>query len=209
MVILACLVLVAAVAYSMAMEGLAEALIVLFVTLIAGFIALAVHQSLANFLGSKFAGSMAEGTEDALALVGIFCLIAGGLRWLTQAILPWQVTLPPLVNQIGGAAVGSLSGWLAGGILTIALATLPWHHDSWGMDSPVAADQTPTAFRTIFPSDLVWLAGVRRISANSKLGHGTAFDDDGSYLIRFGRHRTGWSNSKPQAYSGEPYSGQP
>jgi len=72
MVILACLVLVAAVAYSMAMEGLAEALIVLFVTLIAGFIALAVHQSLANFLGGKFAGSMAEGTEDALALVGIF-----------------------------------------------------------------------------------------------------------------------------------------
>lgn len=209
MVILACLVLVAAVAYAMAVEGLAESLIVLFITLIAGFLALAVHQSLADFLAGKFAGSMAEGTEDALALVGIFCLTAGGLRWLTQIILPWQVSLPPLANQIGGAVVGTLSGWLAGGILALALATLPWHHDSWGMESPVAADQTPTALRSIFPADLVWLAGTRRVSTNSRLGHGPAFDEDGSYLIRYGRHRTGWSNSKPQSFSGEPYSGQP
>ncbi len=209
MVILACLVLVAAVAYSMAVEGIAEALIVLFITLIAGFFALASHQPMANFLAGKFAGSMAEGTEDALALVGIFCLTAGGLRWLTQIILPWQVTLPPLANQVGGALLGAISGWLAGGILSLAFATLPWQHDSWGMESPVAADQTPTAFRTIFPSDLVWLAGARRMSANSRFGHGAAFDEDGSYLIRFGRHRTGWSNSKPQTFAGEPYSGQP
>ena len=208
MLILANLVLIAAVAYAMAVEGLAESVIDFLITLLSGFFALAIHQYVADFLAAKFAGSMAESTEDALALVGIFCLVAAGLRWGSQLILPWQVTFPALMNQVGGAAFGFATGWLAGGILTLALATLPWQHASWGMDSPVGSDQTPPAFRTIFPSDLAWLAGTRKISSPSKLGHGSQFDEDGSYLIRFGRHRTGWGSNKPQEFKGEPYSVQ-
>ena len=206
MVILACLILIAAVAYSMAMEGLAEAVIVLVITLISGFLALAIHQPVAEYLSGKFSGGMAEGTEDAIALIGSFCLTAGALRWVSQVLLPWQISFPGLVNQVGGAVVGLIIGWLGGGIFVLALATLPWPADSWGMESPVAGNQTPTPLRAVFPSDLVWLGGARRMSANNRLGHGPSFDSDGSYLIRFGRHRTGWNGNKAQPFKGEPYS---
>lgn len=206
MVILLCLVMVAALAYAMAREGLAEAVILLVTVLITGFVALATHQPLADILAGKLAGTMAEGTEDAIALAGIFCGLTFLLRWLSQKILPWQVSFPPVVNQAGGAMVGLVIGWLAGGIFACVLATLPWEHNSWGMESPVQADQAPSGFRTIFPSDLIWLAGTRKLSAPSKLGNKEAFDSGGSYFIRFQRHRSGSPNSKAQPFKGEPYS---
>lgn len=206
MVILLCLGLVGAVAYAMAREGLAESVILLLIVLVSGFVALATHQPAADFLAGKLAGSMAEGTEDAIALIGIFCGLTFTLRWLSQKILPWQVTFPPLVNQVGGAAFGVLIGWLAGGIFTCALASLPWDYNSWGMEPPVSADQPPTGFRSIFPADLVWLAGTRKVSSPNKLGNRELFDSGGSYLIRFQRHRTGWGTNKAQPFKGEPYS---
>ena len=67
MLILANLVLIAAVAYAMAVEGLAESVIVFLITLLSGFFALAIHQYVADFFAAKLAGSMAENTEDAIS----------------------------------------------------------------------------------------------------------------------------------------------
>jgi len=207
MITLLCFILIGACAFAMAREGAAEGLVVLIAVLIAGFVSVALHQPCADSLAAKLDGSSAAGTEDSICLVVFFCFLTFILRYVTQLIMPWQVTLTPKINQIGGGILGVISGWLACGILTLALAVLPWPQNSWGMDPSFQPEHTPQVLRVFFPSDILWISGVRQMSSPNKFGWHEEFDQDASYMIRMNRHRTGTGRIKPQQSRGEPYIG--
>lgn len=173
MLALLALAVMGVVAYAMLREGLFGALCHTFGIIFAGLLAFHFWPPLANEFEPSFQGSVVEGLEDAIALLGVFALTLGLLRVVTNVIADQQfVDIPPKIMQAGGATVGAIGGFFLAGFLGCVLQTLPWYENFLGFP---AHDHENTGFATRkFPPDQLWLKMMNR-------AHTVIFQDDDAF----------------------------
>src|SRR5206468_9952826 len=126
--------------------------------LLAGIVACNCWEPIANGWDSSFQGSVLEGYEDWLVLVALFCVTLVILRVITNNLANMTIQFPAAAQQLGGALVGLLIGYLVSGFLICAGETLPWHENFMDFEPRSPRE---SALRRVFPSDRVWLALMR------------------------------------------------
>jgi hypothetical protein len=189
------LLIMAGVTYAFWREGLLTALTMAVNVFLAGLVAFAFWEPLADWLGSLFAGSALSGYEDAICLVALFGLTLGLLRFVTNNIANAHLEYHPVLRQAGIVVFGLIAGYLASGFLLCVLQTLPWHENFMQFDYHV--DQNAGGAKTprILPPDHAWLA----------LMHGAMpdFDPDGTFEAKYARFRRYDDKREALPYEGE------
>jgi hypothetical protein len=212
MLLLFTLVIVLAVGYAQHRNGLFSSFAMLIQVVLAGLVAFNFWEPLASALEPLFQGNFLAGTEDLLALTGLFCLVLGPLRWATNYVAPQMIDYHGSVQLIGAGIVGMVTGYLVSGFLLCAVETLPLDEHFLGFE-PRAKDES--GLRSLFPADRVWLALMRHAGAyplhytedNSELDYPydryRTFDREGSFELRYLRYRRHTELRGPLPYGGE------
>lgn len=181
----------------------------------AGLIAFNFWEPMADALGSKVSGTFLAGFEDALSMVFLFAVSLGVFRIIVNNLSPFQIEYHPLLQSIGGACFGLVSGYLVTGFLLCVLQTLPWKQDFLGFSVPTEADAG--SLRSMLPPDEVWLALMHRAGAfafadsedpkardaESVYERYQTFDKYGNFELRYKRYRRYNEQSTRAHYSGE------
>jgi hypothetical protein len=197
-------------------EGLYTAFLMAMNVLLAGLVAFNFWEPLATLLAQALAGSFLAGCEDFICLMAIFALTLGILRTITNALANAEIAFPDVLQRVGGAFFGLVTGYLASGILVCMLQTLPWHEDFLGFDPNYDAD-TPAVMRQVLPPDRVWLALLYRAGAYplanredpaaasdaARYDRYYTFDRQGSFEARYARYRRHGDAREPAFYRGE------
>jgi uncharacterized membrane protein required for colicin V production len=205
-----------AVAYAYLREGLFTAAVMCCNVFLAGLVAFNFWEPLADLLEPLLAGTILHGLEDALCLVGLFCVTLGALRTVTNLLSRTQIQFPEVLQRMGGVVFGLLTGYLVAGFLVCMLQTLPWHENFMSFD-PLYEAGGESAARHILPPDRVWLAMMYRAGAyafaNNEDPRGAAssslydrymtFDKYGSFELRYARFRRYGDSREPSPYLGE------
>lgn len=190
MLTLGCVIVILAVAYSSLREGLLTAACTLFNILFAGVVAFWFFEPIANQLEDLFKAGWFEGMEDAFALVGLFAVVFVPLKMVTGEWSGTVLDYPLMLDRIASGILGAIAGYLAAGFLVVVLQTLPWSPNFLGFDHRVDPTAPGAALRRILPPDRVWLATMNRLSEVPLAQTGQpAFDEDGSFSLRYHRHR--------------------
>jgi hypothetical protein len=195
MLIVCTLLVMAAVAYFHAREGLFTAVLMLVNVLVSGLLAFNFWEPMASVFGS---GAL-KPYADVFCLVLLFCASLIVLRVITNNLNDEQIEFPPAPQALGGAAVGLLTGYLLSGFLICALETIPWGQHF--LDFEPRSD-SESALRAVMPPDRVWLAMMHRASTHSlsrsrdlsQAPRGTddeyhTFDPNGAFEINYLRLR--------------------
>jgi hypothetical protein len=161
-----------AVAYAHAREGFYSAATILFASLIAGLVAFGFYEPLVETIGDL------GGFEDAICLTGLFCVTLGILRYASISLVPHEVQTHPHLHQLGGGALGLVTGYLAAGFLLCVWQTLPWHPNFMGFE--------PGSARRAMPPDQNWLRLVRQAN------RGLAGSDARAFTEQFEAHYAKW-----------------
>ena len=115
------LLLVVILGYVYWVQGLMSGLISAVLSVVAALVALSYHEPLIELtLGGKFA---AEAT--AITLCALFAATYLVLRLVFDRLVPGNARFPALVDHIGGALGGVVSGAMVAGIIGIAAQSLP------------------------------------------------------------------------------------
>jgi hypothetical protein len=201
-----------AVGYAQHRNGLFSSIAMVIQIILAGLFAFNFFEPLADALDPTVQGSFLAGTEDLLALIGLFCLALGLLRYATNTIAPLMIDYHGYVQLIGAGIVGMFAGYLASGFLVCALETLPIDERFLGYE-PRSAQESP--MRSLMPPDRVWLALMRHAGAyplrsvedapdqDHPYDRFRTFDRFGSYELRYLRHRRYSDQRGPIFYGGE------
>lgn len=201
-----------AVAYAHFREGLFTALTTLVNVILAGLITFNFYEPLANLLDPLLARTPLAGIEDYFAMLFLFCVCLGLLRLVTNNLANRTLEFVPVFNQIGGAAVGLVTGYLACGFIVCVLQTLPWHENF--MDFSPRSEKEG-GLRRYFPPDRVWLSLMRHAGAGSLARRApnphaesaydrySTFDREGTFELRYLRHRRYGDARNPIPYQGE------
>jgi len=218
MLILFTLVIVAAVTYAHFSEGFFTAGLMFCNVLIAGLVAFNFFEPLADGLQSLLGGSFLEPYADFLSLVVLFSIALGALRWATNSLSPTAIEYNGLLQSIGGAVFGVLTGYLAAGFLCCAVQTLPLHENFLGFNAAAAPGDLA---RMYMPPDRVWLSLMSRAGAyalsnetdlsppaetevpDSNYRRNITFDKYGTFEARYARYRRYGDNRGPLPYGGE------
>jgi hypothetical protein len=173
--------IMAGVAYAFWREGLLTALTMAVNVFLAGLVAFAFWEPIADWLGPMLADTFLRGYEDAICLVVLFAVTLGLLRLITNNLANAQLEYHPMMRQIGTVAFGLLTGYLASGFLLCVLQTLPWHANFLGFDYRVEQNAGGPQAPRVLPPDHAWLT----------LMHGAmpGFDPDATFEARFARFR--------------------
>ena len=187
--------IMAGVTYAFWREGLLTALTTACNVFLAGLVAFAFWEPIADVLSSLLADTFLHGYEDALCLVVLFALALGLLRLATNNLASAHLEYHSLVRQGGIVFFGMVTGYLASGFLLCVLQTLPWHANFMGFDYHVDKNAGGAKTPRVLPPDHVWLA----------LMHGAMpdFDPDGSFELRYARFRRYDDNRDALPYQGE------
>ena len=140
------------VTYAFWREGLLTALTAACNVFLAGLVAFAFWEPIADQMGLALANSFLHGYEDAVCLVTLFALTLALLRYLTNNLANAHLEYHPVLRQAGTVVFGLITGYLASGFLVCVLQTLPWQVNFLQFD--YHADKTPR----VLPPDHVWLA---------------------------------------------------
>ncbi|MGF1578810.1 MAG: CvpA family protein [Gemmataceae bacterium] len=220
------LLIMAGVAYAHWREGIFTGFCTMVNILLSGIIAFNFWEPLATAMEPGFTDSFGQGYEDLFCLIFLFCVSFGLFRYGVDKMTPDLIDHYPLVQQFGGAVFGLISGYLISGFLVVVLQTLPWHENFMGFQP---RDRTESSQRSVFPSDRVWLAMMRRAGAytfagsyypklpklvhesrrgseirvNSLYEHYRTFDRQASFEIRYRRYRRYNDERGPIPYLGE------
>lgn len=197
MLVVLCIVIMLAVGYSMLNEGLFSAVTMLVNVMLAGFMTYSLWEPAADSLESMTKGTFMDGMEDHLAMMLLFAVFLGGLRFATSSLAKSEVQFNPNLNRFGGAFVGLLIGYLVSGFLVCAMETLPLSDNFLGFRPRADGEGLE---RSIFPPDRVWSALMRRAGAftlswKSRAGATDAydryktFDPNGNFELRYLRYR--------------------
>src|SRR5947207_14109149 len=143
-------------------EGLFTAVLALINVLLAGLAAFHFFEPLADLLDVPLQGTFLEGYEDWFVLMILFCVTLVMLRMLTNNLANMQIHFSAVPQQLGGATVGLLIGYLVSGFLIAAAQTLPWHENFMDFE-PRSPKESAT--RRFFPPDRVWLSLMRHAGA--------------------------------------------
>ena len=206
-----------AVAYAYSVEGLFTGAMMCVNVFLAGLIAFNFWEPLATSIEGSLSETFLAGYEDMLCLVGLFAFSLGLFRTASNAIVNMQISLPPGLQQAGGAFFGLLTGYLFSGFFLCALQTLPWHENFLGFD-PTYRPASAASIRPILPADRAWLAlmyragamsfnrgdeDLRFVDSPSYYDRYFTFDKYGSFEMRYARYRRYGDNRDPAVYSGE------
>jgi len=119
--IVAATILILAIAFFQAVQGVFSALLMTIMTLLCSALAFGLYEPLAQLFYSR-----QPAYADAAALMTLFVLPLLGLRLLGDKFIPGNVVLGAWANRIVGGALGILTGTVMVGMLTLALQMLPF-----------------------------------------------------------------------------------
>jgi len=102
-------------------QGLFSATISAVLSVIAAVVAFSYHET----LGEKMAGKMGT-LAHPMALLLLFTVIYLVLRTIVDKLVPGNVALPVMLNNVGGAAMGLIAGVFAAGVIAIAAEEMPF-----------------------------------------------------------------------------------
>src|SRR5437588_406690 len=154
MLVFLTLVIMVGVAYAFLREGVLTAATMACNVFLAGLVAFAFWEPIAAELDPVLKGTFLRGYEDSFTLVLLFCATLAALRWVCNNLANSQPNYPPLLQQVGAAVFGLVTGYLVAGFLVCVLQTLPWHERFMGF-KPEVED---AKLRRVLPPDRVWLA---------------------------------------------------
>lgn len=202
------------VAYVYLGEGLFTAFTMFCGVMAAGLFTFNFWEPIANALGGAVSGTFLAGYEDALVMVFLFAAVLGGFRVIANNFAPFQVEYHALLQSLGGAFFGLLTGYLVTGFLICVLQTLPWKQEFGLGFSP----EPGGGLRQVLPPDQVYLAMMYRAGAyafSNTEGPGTpkesdpyadqyqTFDKYGNFELRYARFRRYDKDGKRRTESGE------
>jgi hypothetical protein len=209
MLLIFTLIVVVIVAISQYRNGIFTSATMLLQVLIAGLVTFGLWEPVADELDSA---GMLAGYEDCLVLTGLFALALLGLRLVTNTINKDVIDFHPRAQQIGGPAIGVLTGYLLSGFLVCVFQTLPLEETFLGF-APRRPDESPT--RRYLPADRVWLALMRHAgayplawteedaAADAAFDRWATFDRQGTFEMRYLRNRRHTETRGPLPYIGE------
>lgn len=131
-------------------QGFVSGVISAVLAIVAALMALSFTEPLIDAL---LGGRMAD-TAYAMVLCALFAGVYLILRIIVDKLVPGNARFPAIVDQIGGAAGGVVSGAVAGGIIAIAAQTMPLGPAPLGSARYTLQDRT----QIIVPGD----RGIRR-----------------------------------------------
>jgi hypothetical protein len=206
MLVLLTFLVMGIVAYAFWREGVLTAITMFVNVIIAGLVAFNFFEPLAAEMEPMVKGSFLEGFEDSLLLVAFFCLTLAALRWATNNLANEELDLDPKLQQGAAGVFGLLTGYLLAGFLICVIQTLPGHDHILGFRTEVNLNAPDQKMRRIIPPDRVWLAMMHFASRiGLSRGEDAEFDRDGTFEIRYQRHRRLGDNGEALPFQGEPY----
>lgn len=131
------LVIVALIVFvlTIGLEGIWSAVLMTINVIIAGIVATAFYEPLAQWLQSMYFGG--HFYWDVFTLGGIFAVTAMALRHVTDFLAPRRLMFPERVDQVGGIVVALICGWITIGFSTMALHMAPMEvKPLWGSFEP-------------------------------------------------------------------------
>jgi hypothetical protein len=212
MLALLSLIVILIVAGSQYRNGVFTSATMLIQVLLAGVITFGLWEPVADELDAYFQDGRMAGYEDCMVLAGLFAIVLLGLRQVTNRINTEPFDFNPKAQQIGGPAIGLLTGYFVSGFLSCMLQTLPLDEDFLGF-APRKADEP--SLRSFIPADRVWLAMMRRAGAypfawaeenpdgETLFDRYATFDRGGTFEIRYSRFRRHTDRRGPLSYQGE------
>ena len=194
------------VGYAYCREGVLTAITMLVNVLIAGLVAFNFFEPMATEMEPMLKGTFLEGYEDSLCLVVFFCLSLALLRWATNNLASEELDLEPKLQQGLAGLIGVLTGYLAAGFLACVVQTIPGHEHILGFKPEVNLNATDQKMRRMIPPDRAWLAIMNYASrVGLSRGEEGEFDRDGTFEIRYQRHKRFADDRDAMPYQGEPY----
>jgi uncharacterized membrane protein required for colicin V production len=212
MLVLLSLIVVLIVAGSQYRNGIFTSATMLIQVLLAGVVAFGFWEPIADELDAYWQEGRLAGYEDCLVLTGLFAIALLVMRQVTNRINTEPLDFNPIAQQIGGPAIGLVTGYLVSGFLICVLQTLPLDEDFLGF-APRRADEPH--LRSYIPGDRVWLAMMRRAGAyplawseenpdaDALFDRYATFDRGGTFEMRYLRYRRHTERRGPMQYQGE------
>jgi hypothetical protein len=197
------LLVMAIIAYAFWREGPLTAFAMCCNVVLAGLLAFNFWEPIAAALQPSFMGNFLEGTEDAIALMLLFCPTLMFLRWLTNSLSRTHMEFPTILYRGGSVLCGLLAGYFLSGFLLCVYQTLPVQQNFLGFDVYEPGKASP--LRQVLPPDLVWLSMMHRLSGGGLASsEPTLFDRQGNFELRYERYRRLDSQGgAPLTYKGE------
>jgi len=212
MIVVATLLIMLAGAYAQYRNGLFTSVAMLIMVFISGLVAFGFWEPIAESLDRVFQNNALAGCEDMIALTLLFSVTLFALRLATNYIAPDLIEEHGALQHFGGAAVGLVTGYFLAGFLICAMQTLPLDERFLGFEP---REPSEPVFRSMFPSDRVWLTMMRHAGAvpfswkeedpeaTTNLERYATFDRDGTFELRYLRYRRGFQGGGPLPYFGE------
>jgi uncharacterized membrane protein required for colicin V production len=212
MLLIFTLIVIVLVAGSQYRNGIFTSATMLIQVLLAGVVAFGLWEPIADELDGMLQDGRLAGFEDCLVLTALFAGTIMILRLVTNRINKEPIDFNPIAQQIGGPAIGLVTGYLVSGFLICVLQTLPLDEDFLGF-TPRRADES--ALRSYLPADRVWLAMMRRAGAyplswedenpdaDTPFDRYATFDRGGTFEMRYLRYRRHTERRGPMTYQGE------
>ncbi|MDP7275614.1 MAG: CvpA family protein [Planctomycetaceae bacterium] len=165
------LIILAAVTWSVASEGVWGAALTSLIVIFSGLLAMNFFEPVAAGL-EGMGGLWWRGHCDIFALIGLFGLLVFGFRAATDHISPRFIMTNRLVYELGRWSAGLLAGYVTMAFLLTAMHTGPFPRSFWGF-----APERSNLLNIVAP-DRQWLGFTQWTSERTLKwgGYGKVFD---------------------------------
>jgi hypothetical protein len=209
MLIAATIAIMLAAGWAQYRNGLFTSVYMLMAVFVSGLFAFGFWEPLADIVDQGLQRNLRAvlGCEDFIVLCVLFGVALLLLRLAHQYLAPEMTEQHGALQHFGAGAVGLLTGYFVAGFLACAMQTLPL--DERFLDfEPRSANES--GVRSMLPPDRVWLALLRNASQSplgwkeDKIEGGpVVFDREGTFELRYLRHRRTTETRPALPYSGE------
>lgn len=210
---IATLLIMLACGYAQYRNGLFSAFAMLIMVILSGLVAFGFWEPIADLLDPLFQNTAMAGTEDAIVLFSLFALVLLALRVTINYMAPDMIEENGILQHFGAGGLGIITGYLLAGFLLCTMQTLPL--DERFLDFEPRGDKEPV-YRSIYPSDRVWLALMRHAGAtpyswkeepaptgSTNADYYKTFDRNATFELRYLRYRRTTQERGPLPYFGE------
>lgn len=205
-------ILILAAAYAGFREGLFTAFCMLVNGILAGLAAFNFYEPIADASEPLLKNTFLRGYEDFFALSLVYSLAFVLLRMATNNLANRFLDFPAKTQQLGGAALGVVTGYLVAGFFICVLQTLPWHENFLDFEP---RSEGESALRSYWPPDRAWLSMMRFAGAHclawreidpvaaTRYDRFETFDRAGTFELRYQRYRRYGEGRGALPYRGE------
>jgi hypothetical protein len=160
-------ILILAIAFFQATQGLYSAMIMAVLSLLSAVVAFNYYEPLGELLYAR-----QPATADAIMLLGVFVILLLGLRLAADYLLRRNVVLGLWTNRVGGGLLGLWTGMLLVGVLTVVMQMLPWGASVLGYKPFDDSLQRGSRLLLFAPDDFV-VGTINALSRQSLAGRST------------------------------------